>query len=55
MEKVRFLQHSRAYHSFLKVRLEVRPHTEGTTGVSEALGKLLKILQAADITVQRAI
>ena len=53
--KVRFLQHSRAHYSFLKVRLEVSPHLEGGTGVSEALGKLLKIIQAADSTVQLAV
>ena len=49
--KVRFFQHPRAHHSFLKIRLEVSPHPEGATGVSEALGRLLKILQAADNTV----
>ena len=53
--KVRFLQHPRAHHSFLKIRLEVSPHPEGATGVSEALGRLLKILQAADNTVQLEI
>ena len=53
--KVRFLQQIRKHHSFLKVRLEVSPHPEGATGVSEALGKLLTIFQAADNTVQLAI
>ena len=53
--KVRFLQQIRKHHSFLKVRLEVSPHPEGATGVSEALGKLLTMFQAADNTVQLAI
>ena len=52
---VQFALKPRAHQSFLKVRLEVQAHPDGATGASQALGKLLNILQAADKTVQLAI
>ena len=39
----------------LKVWLEVQAHPEGATGASQALGKLLGILQEADKITQLAI
>ena len=53
--KVRFLQNKSANRSFLKIRLEMSSHPDGATGIIEALGKLLEILQAADNTVQLAV
>ena len=52
---VQFALQPKAHQSFLKVRLEVQAHPEGATGASQALGKLLNILQAADKTLQLAI
>ena len=45
---VRFSHGKRTHYSFLKVRLEVKANNEGATGVSEALGKLLTIIQDVD-------
>ena len=52
---VRFAHLQRKYQPFLKLRLEVQANPEGVTGVCNALGKLLDILQAADETVQLAL
>ena len=41
--------------SFLKVRLQVKAHNEGATGVSNALGKLLSIAREVDESVLLAI